>query len=88
MAKKITSANEPDSSYFLKIVLYAVLGMIWLQFNGKTVFPVGCLVAFALAQHERFQIDRKVEYAVIFIAALIAAATSKGFFLNLTGVNF
>lgn len=88
MAKKTTSANEPDSTYFLKIVLYAVLGMIWLQFDGKTIFPVGALVAFALAQHEKFQIDRKVEYAVVLFAAIVAAATSKGFFLNLTGVNF
>ena len=88
MAKRVNAKNEPDSTYFLKLVLYAVLGMIWLQLGGKTIFPVGALIGFALAQHDKFQIDRKVEYAVILVAAIVAAATGKGFFLNLTGINF
>lgn len=86
MAKR--TQTEPDSTYFLKLILYAVLGMIWLQLSGKTVFPLGGLIGFALAQHDRFQIDRKVEYAVILVAAIVAAATGKGFFLNLTGLSF
>lgn len=84
----MTSSNEPDSTYFIKIVLYAILGMVWLQLGGKTVFPIGILVAVALAQHEKFQIDRKVEYGVILLAAVIAAASGQGFFLNITGINF
>lgn len=84
----MTAANEPDSTYFIKIVLYAVLGMIWLQMDGRTIFPLGILVGVALAQHERFQIDRKVEYGVILLAAIVAAASGQGFFLNITGINF
>lgn len=81
------SVREADSSYFLKILLYAILGMIWLQYGGKTVFPLGLLVGFALAQHEKFQIDRKIEYAVVLVAAIIAALAGKGFFLNISGLS-
>ncbi len=86
MPKK--SARETDSSYFLKILLYTILGLIWLQYNGKTVFPLGMLIGFGLAQHDKFQIDRKIEYAILLVAAIIAAVTARGFFLNLSAVTF
>lgn len=84
----MAKAKEADSTYFLKILLYVVMGLIWLQFDGRTVFPLGLLIGFAMAQHERFQIDRKVEYAVVLIAAVVAALTGKGFFLNISGFTF
>ena len=87
MPAKKKVAPESDSTYFLKILLYLVLGLIWLQYNGKTVFPLGMLVGFFLAQHEHFQIDRKVEYAILLIAAIVAAIVGRGFFLNISTLS-
>jgi hypothetical protein len=73
MAKKVSakSKNEPDSTYFLKVLMYFVLGTIWLRFNGHTVLPLGLLIGLLFAKHEHFQIDRKIEYVVLIISALI-----------------
>ncbi len=86
MPKK-KAVRESDSTYFLKILLYLVLGLVWLQYNGKTIFPLGMLVGFFLAQHEHFQIDRKVEYAILLIAAIVAAIVGRGFFLNISTLS-
>ena len=69
-AKKL-KATETDSSYFLKILIYFVLGTIWIKVNGYVVFPAGLLLGVIIAQHDHFAIDRKVEYAVLIIAAVL-----------------
>lgn len=79
MAKKTPQPNESDSAYFLKIVLYVLLGSFWLRFpdpisigyidfNG---FPLGLLLGLLFASHDHFQIDRKVEYAILIIVTII-----------------
>lgn len=70
MAKK-PRPQEPDTSYFLKVLLFFIFGTIWLQLNGHTVVPIGLLLGLAFAQHDHFQIDRKIEYLVLLVAALI-----------------
>ena len=65
--------NEPDSVYFLKILLYFVLGTIWIANNaGQRVVPVGLLLGLLFAHKEHFRIDRKVEYAILLVSALIS----------------
>jgi hypothetical protein len=86
MAKQ--ASFDADSAYFLKLLVYVVLGTVWLQFDGRTVVPVGLAVGLLLAQHDHFKIDRKIEYAVLLIATLVAFVAGRGFFLNLTGVSF
>lgn len=74
--KSKKSENEPDGVYFLKIVLYLMIGSLWFKFvsiDGANQFPlpVGVIVGFIFASHEHFQIDRKIEYAVLLIAGLV-----------------
>ena len=77
--KKKVQPVEADSTYFLKLLLYIVLGATWikfavplhlgpLQFNGA---PLGLMVGVILASHDHFAIDRKVEYAILLIMMVL-----------------
>lgn len=68
---KPAKAVEGDNTYFLKILIYLVLGTIWIKFNGYLVLPAGLLLGVIIAQKDHFAIDRKVEYAILLIAAII-----------------
>ncbi|MBW3538407.1 hypothetical protein KY386_02855 [Candidatus Parcubacteria bacterium] len=81
MAKKAFKP-ETDSVYFLKILLYLILGLLWLRRDGKTIIPIGLLLGLLFAHHDHFQIDRKIEYAILLVAALLAFA-GFGIFINL-----
>lgn len=74
MAKKHQN-QEMDSTYILKIVLYLVLGSQWLKIVTKSgvqiPIPVGAIVGIMFAAHDHFQIDRKIEYAVLLVAMFI-----------------
>ena len=69
-AKK-TRARETDDAYFLKILIYFVLGTIWVKYNGLVVFPIGLILGVIIAQKDHFAIDRKVEYAILIISAVL-----------------
>jgi hypothetical protein len=68
-------ASETNSVYFLKILVFFILGSIWVKYNGIVVFPIGLVVGLGLSAHDHFAIDRKVEYAVLIVSALLALAT-------------
>jgi hypothetical protein len=70
MAKR-PRPQEPNSVYFLKLLLYFVLGTIWIQINGHTILPLGLILGLVFTTHEHFQIDLKVEYVALLFAALI-----------------
>lgn len=78
MAKK-TNHTEPDSVYFLKLVLYVILGSFWIKFQtpltvGDFVvngFPLGLFVSLLFASHDHFQVDRKIEYAILILVAIL-----------------
>lgn len=77
-AKKQTG-NEPDSVYFLKLVLYVVLGSFWLKFSEPLQlgdflvhgFPLGLIVGLIFASHDHFKIDRKIEYAILILMTVV-----------------
>jgi hypothetical protein len=71
MSKKKSVTKEADSVYFLKILIYFVLGTIWIKYNGIVIFPLGLILGVLIAQHDHFAIDRKIEYAILIIAALL-----------------
>lgn len=79
MAKSKTT-QEP--AYLLKIVLYLILGTIWVKWQGKIILPIGLLLGLFFAHHEHFQIDRKIEYALLIIAALLGLI-GVGIYINL-----
>lgn len=71
--------SETDGEYFLKIILYIVLGSLWVKFaaplhigglvmNG---FPVGLFLGLVFASHDHFQVDRKIEYALLILVAIV-----------------
>lgn len=85
IAKKVPP--EQDSVYFLKLVLYMMLGSAWLKItDGATSqfpIPIGLLLGLLFVQHEHFRIDRKIEYAVLLVAAFIGFWLPVGIFINL-----
>lgn len=87
MAKKAVKSRksvETDSVYFLKIVLFVILGSTWLRIHSggssELPIPVGLLIGIIFASHDHFQVDRKIEYALLLVAAFI------GFWLPM-GIN-
>lgn len=66
--------TESDDWYFLKILCYFVLGTVWLKYNGYVVFPIGAVLAAAIVNKDHFSVDRKIEYAVLLVAAVIGLA--------------
>jgi hypothetical protein len=80
MAKK-QHVEESSGVYFLKILLYFILGTIWIKINGKPVLPIGLILGLLFSSHEHFQIDRKVEYGLLLVASVLAFA-GLGVFFN------
>lgn len=73
--------HEADSVYFLKILLYFILGTIWIKINGQAVIPVGLIIGLLFAGHDHFRIDRKIEYALLLLAAVLGLM-GLGIFIN------
>ncbi len=78
--KKQTRKNkaliEPDSLFFLKLVVLLIIGSQWIFINSgdswQIPIPIGFILGLVLVTHEHFQIDRKIEYALLLIASFIA----------------
>ena len=88
MAKKQKRAKpEKDSTYFLKLVLLLILGSMWLKVtDGQTwqiPIPVGLILGLLLVMHEHFRIDRKIEYAILLVAALVGFWLPIGIYVTL-----
>lgn len=74
MAKNKKSSQDIDSTYFLKLVMYLIIGSLWVRIdrNGLVVpLPVGLVVGLVFASHEHFRLDRKIEYAVLLMAMFV-----------------
>jgi len=86
--KKQRQPAEPDGVFVLKLVLYALLGSLWLKVhnadlsNGGFPIPIGLIVGLVFAAHEHFRIDRKIEYALLVLAALVGLIAPYGLFLG------
>lgn len=85
MVKK--QKQSVDTVYFLKLVLYLVIGSIWLKISDvqtwQVSIPVGLIIGMVFTAHEHFKIDRKIEYAVLLIATLIGFWAPIGLYINL-----
>jgi len=79
--------NEPDSTFFLKLVIFLILGSQWIYIENfpewQIPIPVGLILGLVFASHEHFQIDRKIEYAVLLIATFAAFWLPLGLVINL-----
>lgn len=71
---------ETDGTYFLKLVVFVLLGTLWIKFNQPiswlgmpfNAIPVGFLVGLLLVrQFEKYQADRKIWYAILLVVTII-----------------
>ncbi len=74
--KKKTAKPELDSVYTLKLVMYLIIGTLWVRFQSsggsmQIPIPVGLIIGGLFAMHDHFKIDRKIEYAVLLVAMLV-----------------
>ncbi len=85
--KKNTLPEMKDGGYFLKLVLYMVLGSLWIKVSDNQSWqipiPAGLIIGLVLTTHEHFKIDRKIEYAVLLIAAFIGFWAPIGIYINM-----
>lgn len=86
--KRRVSAAEPDGAYLLKLALYVIIGSLWLKVTSTgselaIPIPIGLIIGILFARHEHFQIDRKIEYAVLVIAALFGYLAPYGLYITL-----
>lgn len=71
--------TESNSVYFLKILMFFILGTFWVRLLNVEIgpfdhvsLPIGLVVGLLFASHEHFQIDSKVEFAVLLVASFIS----------------
>ena len=85
--KDLKNTNDLDGPYLLKIVMYLIIGGIWFKITtangGHLPIPVGLLIGIIFARNEQFQVDRKIEYAVLLVAMLVGYFASYGLYINL-----
>jgi hypothetical protein len=82
------AVTELDSVYFLKLVLYLIVGAQWLRFENATgstqiPIPVGFLVGLLFAAHDHFKIDRKIEFAVLLTSMLVGFWSQVGIYIHI-----
>lgn len=72
-------AQQADISYFAKMLLFFMLGTLWVRLIDINIgplahisLPAGLVIGLVLASHERLQIDRKLEYIVLIAATFIS----------------
>lgn len=87
MAKTKSKTKESDGAYVLKLVLYIVVGTQWVflktKSGGEVPLPIGAVIGSIFALHEHFQIDRKIEYALLLVAAMVGLFAQIGLFITL-----
>jgi len=84
MPKRETKKFE--DAYFLKLVLFMVLGSLWLKVSDgqswQVPIPVGFILGLSLAMHDHFKIDRKIEYAILLISMFIGFWAPIGIYIT------
>jgi positive regulator of sigma E activity len=81
---------ETDGTYFLKLVVFALLGTLWLKFQQPMILgavpvngiPLGFLVGLLLVRKfEKYQADRKIWYAMLLVVTIICYFVPAGILL-------
>jgi len=83
--KPSNKAVEKDAVYVLKLILFFILGCMWLRLGGAngTPVPVGLVFGILFASHDHFQIDKKIEFAILLMAAILSFVAPIGFVLDI-----
>jgi hypothetical protein len=85
--KRNQQTTDNDGAFILKLVLYVILGSLWLKIHNANLnagipIPIGLIVGIIFSSHEHFRIDRKIEYGVLIIAALVGLMVPYGLFIG------
>jgi hypothetical protein len=80
--------SETDSAYFLKIVMYLILGTFWVWIINsdeavQIPLPIGFIVGMFFAAHDHFKIDRKIEYAILIVGMFIGFWAHSGLYIQI-----
>lgn len=85
-AKTTAPGQSFDGVYLFKMVLYLLLGSMWVKISAgadlSIPIPIGLIIGLAFTMHEHFQIDRKIEYAVMLVAMLFGYFAPYGLYIN------
>ncbi len=84
--QKRTDDDPYDGVFAIKLALYVVAGSMWLKISsGHSIIPipVGLIAGMYLASKEHFRTDRKIDYAVLLIAALFGFWAPFGLYVSL-----
>ena len=78
--KQYDRVFESDGTYFLKLVVFTLLGTLWLKFGQPMTWlgmpvnglPLGMLIGLLLVvKFEKYQSDRKIWYAILLVVTII-----------------
>lgn len=81
---------ETDGTYFLKLVVFTLLGTLWLKFGHPITvggilvngIPLGLFIGlFLVNQFEKYQSDRKIWYAILLVVTIICYFVPAGIVL-------
>ena len=80
-----TYAGHTDGLFALKLAMYVILGSLWIKVSKDNTgypMPIGLIAGMIFTAHEHFQIDQKIEYAVLILAAFMGFWMPMGLYIN------
>lgn len=86
-SKKVrNTAKDTDALFFLKLVVLLIVGSQWVfidRYEGAQIpIPVGMILGLVLVTHEHFQINRKIEYAILLAVGFVGFWAPTGLILK------
>ncbi len=86
-SKNKSIAKESDSAYLLKLVMYLIIGSLWVKFthgdDSQVPIPAGFIIGLLFAMHDHFKIDRKIEYALLLVAMFVGFWLPIGIYISM-----
>lgn len=87
-AKRRIASKETDGAFFLKIVLFVIIGSQWVYLVNPTQttqipLPLGLFIGGMFALHDHFQIDRKIEFSILVISCVVGYWAQIGVLINI-----
>lgn len=75
MKQKPNSVFINDAVYVLKLIVYLILGSLWIRVtDGDSLqipIPLGLILGGIIAAHDHINLDRKIGYAVLIVSTLV-----------------
>ncbi len=82
-----STGSAADTVYLLKLALLLVVGSFWIKITrgeaAQLPIPAGFLIGLLAASHERFAIDRKIQFAILLVSMLVGFWLPYGIFVAL-----